>query len=118
LDAVLAHELCHIDRRDNHTAAAHMLVEAAFWFHPVVWWIGARLIHERERACDEHVLATCGTPDVYAEGILNVCKHYLEAPLPCMTGVSGSNLEGRIKTIIANRIGRRLSVTARVVLLL
>jgi len=35
-----------------------------------------------------------------------------------MTGVSGSNLKARITTIIANRIGRRLSVTARVVLLL
>jgi bla regulator protein BlaR1 len=36
LDAVLAHELCHIDRHDNLTAAVHMLVEAVFWFHPLV----------------------------------------------------------------------------------
>ena len=118
LDAVLAHELCHIDRYDNLTAAIHMLVEAVCWFHPLVWWIGARLIHERERACDEHVLTTCGTPEVYAEGILNVCKHYLQAPLPCMAGVSGSNLKARIQAIIGNRIGRRLSVTARMALVL
>jgi uncharacterized protein (TIGR03435 family) len=118
LDAVLEHELCHIKRHDNLTAAIHMLVEAVFWFHPLVWWIGARLIHERERACDEHVLATCGTPDTYAEGILNVCKHYLDAPIPCMAGVGGSNLKERIQTIIANRIGRRLSVAARLVLVL
>ena len=48
--------LNHIRRRDNLTAAAHMAVEAMFWFHPLVWWIGARLIAERERACDEEVL--------------------------------------------------------------
>jgi bla regulator protein BlaR1 len=118
LDAVLAHELCHIDRCDNVTAAFHMLVEAVFWFHPVVWWIGARLIHERERACDEHVLATCGEPEAYAEGILNVCRHYVGAPLPCMAGVSGSDLKERIKAIVANRIGRRLSVMARLMLVL
>jgi bla regulator protein BlaR1 len=118
LEAVLAHELCHIKRYDNLTAAIHMLVEAVFWFHPLVWWIGARLIDERERACDEHVLATCGMPDSYAEGILNVCKHYRDAPMPCTAGVSGSNLKERIQTIIANRIGRRLSVAARLVLVL
>ena len=40
--AIVAHELCHIRRRDNLFAAIHMLVEAIFWFHPLVWWIGAR----------------------------------------------------------------------------
>jgi beta-lactamase regulating signal transducer with metallopeptidase domain len=44
--AVLAHELCHVRRRDNLFAAVH----------PLVWWIGARLVEERERACDEEVL--------------------------------------------------------------
>ena len=35
------------------SASIHMVVEAVFWFHPLVWWIGARLVEERERACDE-----------------------------------------------------------------
>jgi bla regulator protein blaR1 len=42
LDAILLHELWHIRRRDNLAAAMHMLVQAVFWFHPFVWWIGAR----------------------------------------------------------------------------
>jgi beta-lactamase regulating signal transducer with metallopeptidase domain len=46
-DAVLAHELCHARYRDNLTAALHMCVETIFWFHPLVWWIGAKLIEER-----------------------------------------------------------------------
>jgi bla regulator protein blaR1 len=37
LDALLKHELCHVRRRDNLAAALHMLVEAIFWFHPLVW---------------------------------------------------------------------------------
>ena len=56
LESVLAHELCHIRRRDNLATAMHMVVEAVFCFHPLVWWLGARLIGERERACDEEVL--------------------------------------------------------------
>jgi beta-lactamase regulating signal transducer with metallopeptidase domain len=62
LAAVLTHELCHIRRRDNVTAAVHMIAEAVFWFYPVVWWIGSRLVDERERACDEEVVRTLGEP--------------------------------------------------------
>jgi hypothetical protein len=53
LRAVLDHEICHLERNDNLTAAIHGVVEALFWFHPLIWWLGARLIAERERACDE-----------------------------------------------------------------
>src|SRR5438552_651971 len=78
LEAVLAHELCHVRRRDNLVASIHMIVEAIFWFHPLVWWIGAKLVEERERACDEEVLRLGSEPRVYAEGIVNVCKLYRE----------------------------------------
>ena len=47
-----------------------MLVEALFWFFPLVWWLGARLNTERERACDEAVLADGNDPQMYAAGIL------------------------------------------------
>ena len=40
LKAIVAHELCHIRRRDNLAATLHMMVEAIFWFHPLVWWLG------------------------------------------------------------------------------
>src|SRR5262249_54626054 len=56
LKAVIAHELCHIYHRDNLMAAIHMFVETVFWFHPLVWWIGKRMVEEREHACDEEVL--------------------------------------------------------------
>jgi bla regulator protein blaR1 len=116
LEAVLAHECCHVRRRDNLTAAIHMLVEAVFWFHPLVWWVGARLVEERERACDEHVLQVCGEPQTYAESILNVCKLYVESPLACVSGVTGSGLKKRIAAIMGNRVGRRLTPARRVTL--
>ena len=71
LNAVIAHERCHVGRHDNLAAAVHMLVEAIFWFHPLVWWIERRMIDERERACDEAVLRAGNDPDEYAEGILD-----------------------------------------------
>jgi uncharacterized protein (TIGR03435 family) len=116
LDAVITHELCHVKRRDNLFASIHMVVEATFWFHPLVWWIGARLLEERERACDEAVLCLGGEPSVYAEAIVNVCKAYVESPLACVAGVTGSDLKKRIEEIMANRIALRLNFTKKAAL--
>ena len=113
LAAVLTHELCHIRRRDNVTAAVHMIAEAVFWFHPLVWWIGSRLVDERERACDQEVLRTLGEPQTYAEGIVNVCKRYVESPLACVSGVSGANVKNRIRDIMTNRTIAKLSVAQK-----
>jgi len=116
MEAVLAHELCHVRRRDNLTSAIHMIVEAVFWFHPLVWWIGARLVEERERACDEAVLSLGSEPHDYAEGILNVCKSYLESPLSCVSGVTGSDLKKRIQAILTGRIARDLTFAKKLTL--
>ena len=116
LEAVLAHEQCHVRRRDNLTSAFHMLVEAIFWFHPAVWWIGAKLVEERERACDEAVLKLGSEPQVYAEGILNVCKSYLESPLRCVSGVTGSDLKNRIRAILTARVAGDLNFARKLAL--
>ncbi len=116
LDAVLAHELCHVRRRDNLSSTIHMIVEAVFWFHPLVWWIGARLVEERERACDEDVLRRGNEPLVYAEGILHICKIYLESPLRCVSGVTGSHLKKRIQAILAGRVAADLNFAKKVIL--
>lgn len=116
LDAILAHEWCHVRRRDNLAAALHMAVEALFWFHPMVWWIGARLVDERERACDEQVLEQGNLPAVYAQGILEVCRLYLEPRSPCLARVTGSNLKKRIEAIMRPRIGYPLSAGKKLLL--
>jgi uncharacterized protein (TIGR03435 family) len=106
LEAVLEHELCHVRRRDNLFAAIHMIVEAAFWFHPLVWWISARLVEEREQACDEEVLRLGSRPEIYADAILSVCKFHVQTPLLGMSGVSevsGASIRRRIEAIMLNR---------------
>jgi len=107
--ALIAHERCHIRCHDNLAAAIHMVVEALFWFHPAVWLIEARLIDERERACDEMVLRSGGQPSDYAEGILEVCRQSVGIRLTCVAGVSGSNLRARVEAIMRNEIGRPMT---------
>jgi TonB family protein len=109
LRTVIAHEACHMRRRDNLWASLHMLVQAIFWFFPPVWWLGARLIEERERACDEAVLAAGNDPETYATSILKVCKFYVQSPLACAAGIAGANLNHRMETIMENRVVARLN---------
>jgi len=116
MNAILAHELCHVRRRDNLLAGLHMIVETIFWFHPLVWWIGARLLEERERACDEDVVSQGNQPGVYAEAILSVCKFYAESPLVCVSGVTGSDLRKRIEAIMRDRRVAGLSVAKKLAL--
>jgi len=110
--AVLVHEWNHAQRRDNLTAALQMLLEAIFWFYPVVWMVGRRLMEERELACDQAVLEHA-EPDVYAEGILNVCKLYCTSALTCVAGISGADLRARVESILRNERPRELGRARR-----
>jgi len=114
LDSLLAHEMCHVRRRDNLFAAVHMVVEAVFWFHPLVWWIGSRMVEERELACDEEVLRIGCEPSDYVEGILKVCRFYTESPLPCVSGVTGADVKKRLRAILAGNVARELNGTKKI----
>ena len=116
LDAILAHEVWHVRRHDNLAAMVHMLVEAIFWFHPLVWWLGARLVEERERACDEEVLQAGSDRQVYAESILKICEFCVGSPLACVSGVTGADLKKRIVHIMTKNVASKLTFSRKLLL--
>jgi bla regulator protein BlaR1 len=116
LDAILAHELWHVHRHDNLAATLHMLAEAIFWFHPLVWWLGSRLVEERERACDEAVLESGSDRQVYAESILKICEFCVGSPLACVSGVTGADLKKRMVHIMTKNATRKLDFSRKLLL--
>ncbi len=100
LEAVLAHEVCHVARRDNLSSLIQVVVEILFWFHPMVWWLSGRLVQERERACDEEVVHMVTDKQPYAAGIVKVCGFCLRAPAAFASGIGGSPLAQRIDRIL------------------
>ncbi len=117
MEAILAHELMHVRRRDNLTASLHMVAEALFWFHPVVWWMERRMVEERERACDEAVVQMVGKPEAYAESLLKACRFCVESPLTCVSGITGADLKQRVVQIMTGRVVRKLTMTKKLLLL-
>lgn len=114
--SILAHELCHLRRRDNLTYGIHLLSQLIFWFYPPMWWLGSRLIREREHACDESVLAAGHEPGVYAQSILKVCRFYIGAPVVGAAGISKADLTGRVRRITDGRTAAPLSIAQKVLL--
>jgi beta-lactamase regulating signal transducer with metallopeptidase domain len=72
LEVVLAHELAHVRRADFFWNLLQTLAETLFFFHPAVWWIGARIRHERELCCDDLALQVCPNPVVYAHALFHL----------------------------------------------
>ncbi|MCA1858937.1 M56 family metallopeptidase [Janthinobacterium sp. HSC-3S05] len=52
LEALLAHELAHVRRWDYLVNLLQSVAEALLFFHPVVWWLSARMRAEREQVAD------------------------------------------------------------------
>jgi beta-lactamase regulating signal transducer with metallopeptidase domain len=116
LDAVIAHEIWHVRRHDNLSASLHAVIAAVFWFHPLIWWIGGKLIETREHACDEGALEDGTEPKSYAEAILRVCEHSVTSRLTCVATATGGDLHARIRSIMSRRPVLRFVVVRRAVL--
>lgn len=123
LRSVLLHELAHVKRRDTLAQLLTQIACALYWFHPLVWFAAWRLGVERERACDDLVLASGVRPSAYARHLLEVVTQLSSARLTPSCGLAmarQSSLEGRLAAVLSggrNRRGvtRMLAVAAVVV---
>ena len=80
LDAVLAHEVSHVARRDALTERLSLLHRAIFWFSPLSWWLDRRLAELAEEASDDAALAAGADRTRYAETVLGFFAALEAAP--------------------------------------
>jgi len=112
LSAVLTHELAHLRRHDTWVGWLQVIAQGLFWFHPLVWWAGAQLRHEREEACDELVLSNGGIePTSYGETMLRVLTSARAQSLANSVSLGvferGTNLQTRLEKIMNFESTRR-----------
>jgi beta-lactamase regulating signal transducer with metallopeptidase domain len=75
LGPIVSHELAHVRRGDGLAALFQAFAQCVWWFHPCVRWANRQANRERERACDEEVLAIFRLePAVYAQCLLDVLR--------------------------------------------
>ena len=112
LRIVLLHELAHVKRRDCLTHVIAQLACALHWFNPLAWIAARHIRTERERACDDLVLA-CGTRGSdYAEELLEIARVMRGGRYPALLAgatlamAHRSQLEGRLMAILDPRVPR------------
>jgi beta-lactamase regulating signal transducer with metallopeptidase domain len=108
LRLVLRHELAHVRRGDCLAQALAALVCALYWFNPLAWLAAARMRLERERACDDLVVALGQTrPSEYAGHLLEIARQWSAAPRAALPVAKRSGLEQRLRALLdgANQHG-------------
>ena len=112
LRIVLLHELAHVKRHDCLT---HMLAQmscALHWFNPLAWIAARHVRTERERACDDLVLAAGTRGSDYADQLIEIARVMRAGRFPAvLAGASlamahRSELEGRLMAILDPSVPR------------
>ena len=117
LHVALLHELAHVKRHDCATQVMAQLVCALYWCNPLVWIAARHLRAERERACDDFVLAVGTRGSEYAGHLLEIAQGAQSRPSSLvLAGVSmagRSQLEGRVMAILDPTIRRSSALRTR-----
>jgi len=109
LAAVLTHELSHVVRKDTVSHLMARLATALWWWHPMVWIAARQARFERERACDDLVLAMGTRASDYAADLVTFVAS-LRPPVAAsatMAMARRSQLEGRVMAILESGVNRR-----------
>ena len=92
-----------------------MIACTLHWFNPLVWYAAWRLGVERERACDDLVLASGVRPSAYAGHLLEVVTELSPARWAQSCGLAmarKSSLNGRLVAVLSQKLNRRGVTTA------
>lgn len=111
LRLVLLHEMMHVRRKDALVERLLSAVAGAYWFHPGVWIAVRQLRYERERACDEAVLATGARASEYCEHLVEIMRDATRQRGAVVIGAAmavPSTLESRVRAMLTGRPPRHL----------
>ncbi len=105
--AIVRHELAHIRLQHPLHLFLQRLVEAVYWFHPLVWWASRQAAAAREFRCDRDAVASRAEVADYLRSLLRLIESQVKAPsrLPAGLGFVGdSSLLTRRAKVLADSL--------------
>jgi beta-lactamase regulating signal transducer with metallopeptidase domain len=106
---VLLHELAHVRRWDWLTQLVAHLACAVYWFNPLIWLAARQMRIERERACDDIVLASGARASDYARELLALAAGLSDSQMSTLVAVPMARrgaLNDRLQGILDSRRSR------------
>jgi len=80
VEAIFAHELAHIRRKDYLINTLKTILEVIFFYHPALWWISAIFDEEREHCCDDITLSASIGPLALSKALVCAEEYRMSAP--------------------------------------
>jgi hypothetical protein len=114
LRMVLTHELAHLERRDAWVNLFQRLVEAAYFFHPLIWFASRQLTQQREQICDNYVLAEGVSPADYTTLLSRLGERAVHARYLQTVALFEGQLLARIRSLLDPRGSRQTKLPRRV----
>jgi uncharacterized protein (TIGR03435 family) len=99
IEALLAHELAHIRRRDYLVNILQGLAEAVLFYHPAVWWVSNEIRGERELCCDDIAVSLCGDTLTYARALAELEGQRPAHRNPALAA-NGGSLSARVARLL------------------
>ena len=101
LDAVLAHELAHVQRHDYLVNALQTIIETLLFYHPAVWWCSRQIRIEREHCCDDLVVEACRDRVAYARALAQLEELRGLEPMLSLNA-TGGRLIARVRRVLGH----------------
>jgi uncharacterized protein (TIGR03435 family) len=99
VEAILAHEIAHVQRHDYLFNLMQTLAETLLFYHPAVWWLSGRIRDEREHCCDDVAVAVCGDPVSYATALAEL-DAWRSGAFGIAAAATGGSLLNRVRRIL------------------
>lgn len=98
---VLAHERCHIQRRDHWWKPLGYFLLCVYWFNPLVWLSYILFCRDLELACDERVVRDMDDKrrTEYSQTLLTLSRGK-KLPTPCPLAFGEGDLRNRVRNIL------------------
>src|SRR5262249_3404414 len=88
-------------RLDTLSQSLAQIALALYWFHPLAWFASLDMRAERERACDDQVLAAGTKASDYAHELLDIVSSLRKPGLAAALAMARrSQLEGRVLAVL------------------
>jgi len=99
IEAILLHELAHIRRHDYLLNAVQNMLDGFLFYNPAVWWISHVIRSEREKCCDDFVVAISGNAQEYARALTALEEIRWSGREPAVAAKGGSLMK-RVRRLL------------------
>lgn len=97
LEAILTHELAHVQRNDYPVSVLQGLAEALYFYHPAVWWVSEQMRDAREQCCDDVAVQACGSVSTYVLALADLEESRQSA---LALAATDGDLTGRVRRLL------------------